>query len=84
MNRRAAQIELRQLYAPIPAATPSPPPAGRRVREGGESFPHPDDPLALWRQRASDVRGHALPCGQFMPEELPAEITRELADFFGD
>ncbi|MCH8168115.1 MAG: alpha/beta hydrolase, partial [Proteobacteria bacterium] len=41
------------------------------------------DPLALWRERASDVRGHALPCGHFMPEELPAEITRELADFFG-
>ncbi len=41
------------------------------------------DPLALWRERAADVRGHALPCGHFMPEELPAEITRELAEFFG-
>ncbi|MFQ5566213.1 MAG: alpha/beta fold hydrolase [Paracoccaceae bacterium] len=41
------------------------------------------DPLALWRQRAADVRGHALPCGHFMPEELPGEITRELAEFFG-
>jgi haloacetate dehalogenase len=41
------------------------------------------DPLALWRERASDVRGHSLPCGHYMPEELPAEITRELVEFFG-
>ena len=41
------------------------------------------DPLALWRERASDVRGHALPCSHYMPEELPADITRELAAFFG-
>ena len=41
------------------------------------------DPLALWRERAVDVRGHDLPCGHYMPEELPDEITRELAAFFG-
>jgi haloacetate dehalogenase len=41
------------------------------------------DPLALWRERAADVRGHALPCGHYMPEELPREITRELAGFLG-
>jgi haloacetate dehalogenase len=39
------------------------------------------DPLALWRERAADVRGHALPCGHYMAEELPREITRELAGF---
>ena len=40
------------------------------------------DPLALWRERASNVRGHALPCGHYMPEELPNEISEALVDFF--
>lgn len=40
------------------------------------------DPLALWRLRAEDVRGHALDCAHYMPEELPDEITAELAAFF--
>jgi len=41
------------------------------------------DPLALWRLRADDVTGHALPCGHFMAEEAPGEIIRELSAFFG-
>ena len=40
------------------------------------------DPLAMWRRRAEDVRGHGLPCGHYMPEELPNEIARELSGFF--
>lgn len=40
------------------------------------------DPLAMWRERAKDVRGHALPCGHYMPEELPDQIAAELAAFF--
>ena len=35
------------------------------------------------RLRAADVRGHALDCGHYMPEELPLEITAEIARFFG-
>ena len=40
------------------------------------------DPLAVWRDYASDVRGHALPCGHFLPEEAPAETLAALTDFF--
>lgn len=29
------------------------------------------DPLALWRKAANDVRGEALPCGHYIPEECP-------------
>jgi haloacetate dehalogenase len=42
------------------------------------------DALAEWRKRAEDVRGHALDCGHYMPEELPDEIAAELAAFFAD
>ena len=31
------------------------------------------DPMAVWRDYATDVRGHALPCGHFLPEEKPRE-----------
>lgn len=39
------------------------------------------DALALWREKAPDVRGHALPCGHFIPEEAPREILAALHDF---
>jgi len=39
------------------------------------------DPLALWREKAIDVRGHALPCGHFLPEEAPEETLAALNDF---
>lgn len=42
------------------------------------------DVLGTWRPRADDVRGHAIPCGHFLPEEAPAETTTALLDFFGD
>ena len=41
------------------------------------------DPLAVWCDYAADVRGHALPCGHFLPEEAPAETLSALLDFFG-
>ncbi|MEM7742956.1 MAG: alpha/beta hydrolase [Pseudomonadota bacterium] len=40
------------------------------------------DPLALWRLRAADVTGQAYDCGHYMPEELPDEISAEIAAFF--
>lgn len=40
------------------------------------------DTLAVWRDYATDVRGHALPCGHFLPEEAPAETLAALLDFF--
>jgi haloacetate dehalogenase len=40
------------------------------------------DPLALWRERASDVRGHGLPGGHYLAEECPDLVARAFADFF--
>ncbi|MEU4402395.1 alpha/beta fold hydrolase [Micromonospora orduensis] len=40
-----------------------------------------DDPLAIWRQWADDVRGEPVPVGHFIPEEAPDETTRHLLDF---
>lgn len=41
------------------------------------------DVLALWREKAADVRGAALDCGHFLPEEAPSEVAGYLKDFFG-
>ncbi len=38
-------------------------------------------PLAVWRQYATDVRGHALPTGHFLPEEAPDLVNAALRDF---
>jgi len=39
------------------------------------------DVLATWREKAPDVRGKALPCGHFIPEEMPEEVVTELRQF---
>ena len=39
------------------------------------------DVLPVWRERAEDVRGRALPCGHFLPEEAPEETLGELLAF---
>jgi len=39
------------------------------------------DCLADWREVALDVRGKALPCGHFIPEEKPEELLGELRRF---
>jgi len=41
------------------------------------------DCLADWRAVAKDVRGRALDCGHFLPEERPREVLRELRRFLG-
>jgi haloacetate dehalogenase len=41
------------------------------------------DVLATWREKAGDVRGRALPCGHFIPEEAPDELLAELLPFLG-
>jgi len=38
-------------------------------------------PLADWREVARDVRGRALDCGHFLPEERPEDVLRELRRF---
>ena len=41
------------------------------------------DCLADWREVATDVRGRALQCGHFIPEEKPQELLAELRRFLG-
>jgi haloacetate dehalogenase len=41
------------------------------------------DCLADWREVAADVRGRALPCGHFIPEEKPKELVDALRRFLG-
>lgn len=40
------------------------------------------DCLDLWRRRARDVRGRALPGGHYLAEELPDAVLAEFLDFF--
>jgi haloacetate dehalogenase len=40
------------------------------------------EPLVDWREYAVDVRGRALDCGHYLPEERAEETARELARFF--
>jgi haloacetate dehalogenase len=39
------------------------------------------DPLAIWREKAVEVSGRALPCGHFLPEEAPEETLAALDAF---
>jgi len=39
------------------------------------------EPLSVWQQYATDVRGAALPTGHFLPEEAPDLVTAALRDF---
>ena len=38
-------------------------------------------PLDEWRKLAREVRGHALPCGHYIPEEAPELLLAELMAF---
>ncbi|MEE8271930.1 MAG: hypothetical protein V3R98_09400 [Alphaproteobacteria bacterium] len=42
------------------------------------------DALSTWREKACDVRGHALDCGHFLAEQKPAETLAALLEFLGD
>ncbi len=39
------------------------------------------DVVETWREKARDVRGHPLPCGHFIPEELPDALLADLLPF---
>jgi haloacetate dehalogenase len=41
------------------------------------------DVLGVWRGWAGDVRGRALDCGHYLPEEAPQETYSALRAFFG-
>lgn len=40
------------------------------------------DVLSLWRERAEQVAGQALPCGHYLAEESPERVVAEAFDFF--
>jgi len=40
------------------------------------------DVLALWRERATQVTGEALPCGHYLAEELPQQVAAQALNFF--
>jgi hypothetical protein len=40
------------------------------------------DPLTIWRDWASDVRGHGIDSGHHMAEEAPEALAASLGDFF--
>ena len=40
------------------------------------------EPLAEWRRVADDVRGQALPCGHYIPEEAPDALLAHVLPFF--
>jgi hypothetical protein len=40
------------------------------------------DPLAIWREWASDVRGHGIDSGHHIAEEAPDALAASLGDFF--
>ena len=40
------------------------------------------DVLALWRERAAQVSGEALPCGHYLAEELPEAVAAQALNFF--
>jgi haloacetate dehalogenase len=42
------------------------------------------DVLSIWRDWADDVRGRALDCGHFLPEEAPEDTYAELRSFFAE
>jgi haloacetate dehalogenase len=39
------------------------------------------DPIPDWREVATDVRGRAIDCGHFLPEEAPRETLKEIERF---
>ena len=41
------------------------------------------DPLGIWRERAEDVRGEALPSGHYVNEEAPDQVLAWFLRFFG-
>lgn len=50
---------------------------------GSRGFVHRSyDVLDVWRQYADDVRGAALDCGHFLPEEQPRAVVEGFCDFF--
>jgi haloacetate dehalogenase len=39
------------------------------------------DVLGVWREKATDLSGHPVPCGHYIPEEAPERLLRDLQPF---
>ncbi len=42
------------------------------------------DCLTLWKERANRVSGHSLPCGHYIPEDVPERLLQAWLPFFSD
>jgi haloacetate dehalogenase len=42
------------------------------------------DIVAIWKERALDVRGHGVPSGHWMPEEVPGQLIEEVSAFIDE
>lgn len=78
--RAAATIDLRHDDADVEAGRRLAMPLQALWAERG-AIERLFDCLALWRERASDVRGHALPGGHYLAEEYPEELLAALLPF---
>ncbi|MFO1436242.1 MAG: alpha/beta hydrolase [Gammaproteobacteria bacterium] len=77
--RAAASIDLQHDKADLYRKLPQP----LLVLWGKQGFINRRyDVLNVWRERAEDVRGEALDCGHFLPEERPIEVIDQLQRFF--
>jgi haloacetate dehalogenase len=62
--------------------------AGRKITVpmlalwGANGLPRDLDPLAVWRQWATNMRGTAIDCGHFLCEEAPTATAQALIHFF--
>jgi haloacetate dehalogenase len=62
--------------------------AGRKITVpmlalwGANGLPRDLDPLAVWHEWATNVRGTAIDCGHFLCEEAPAATAKALIEFF--
>ena len=39
------------------------------------------DIVGIWRERATNVRGHGMPCGHWVPEEVPEMVIKDVTAF---
>jgi haloacetate dehalogenase len=49
---------------------------------GASGLPRDLDPLAVWREWATNVQGAAIDCGHFLCEEAPEATARAFIEFF--